>query len=311
MKPVDFFIVGEPKSGTTALAKFLGEHPEIGISTPKEPDYFATDKQDECDLYHNGKHPYFPVRTEEQYRAGFAKLTDKRLWGEGSTLYISSTEAPKNIVAHNPAAKIIIMLRNPVDFVNSLHQHLVGIATDDEPDLLKALAKEPARRQGRELAKRTRCPSDLFYRQRAEYSEQIKRYQAVFPDEQILILTAEEFRADNARVYKQVLQFLGADDAWKPTEFGKVNESRAPRFKLLHKIMNSLIIKRTINHVFGARGYERTKQAAAKVILKQQAVTELDATTRQELMVSFRPEVEATARLLNRPDLLELWGYES
>jgi hypothetical protein len=311
MKRVDFFIVGEPKSGTTALAQFLGEHPEIGVSDPKEPDYFATDKQAECDAYHHGKHPYFPVRTEEQYAAGFAKLADKRLWGEGSTLYVSSTEAPKNIARHNPDAKIIIMLRNPVDFVNSLHQHLVGIATEDEPDLLKALAKEPARRAGRELAKRTRCPSDLFYRQRAEYSTQIKRYQTVFPDKQILILTAEEFRADNAAVYKQVLAFLGADPTWRPAEFGRVNESRAPRFKALHQVMNSLILKRAINRLFGPQGYEKIKQNVARVLLKQQSVAELDAATRQELKRSFQPEVEATAKLLKRPDLLKLWGYQA
>lgn len=310
-KRVDFFIVGEPKSGTTALAQFLSDHPQIGFSRPKEPDYFATDIREECDAFHNGKHPYFIIRTSKQYQRCFDHCQDKPLWGEGSTLYLNSKQAAANIHEYNPEARIIIMLRNPIDFMYSLHMQMVNISTENEADFAAALAKEAERRRGQALSRSTRAPSDLFYNERAHYTAQIQRYLDVFPREQILMLIAEEFQRDNAGIYKQVLKFIGADDSFRPEEFRRVYESKAPRSPLLHRTLNNMHLKNTVLRLTGPEGYERLKQTGAKFLLREQSRQPLDPSLRQQLVKTYRPEIRRLAGLLNRPDLPAVWGYDT
>ena len=101
------------------------------------------------------------------------------------------------------------MLREPVSFMHSLHTQFVNETTEDEPDFARALDLEAERRAGRSIPARVRCPSFLFYRERARYAAQLERYLAVFPREQILVLVFEEFREDNEGHYRRVLEFLG------------------------------------------------------------------------------------------------------
>ena len=98
--PPDFAIVGEPKSGTTALADFLGGHPGICMSVPKETAYFATDLREESDRFH-GRPAYFEFRTEEDYETAFAHC-EGGLRGDGSTAYLHSREAAANLHEANP-----------------------------------------------------------------------------------------------------------------------------------------------------------------------------------------------------------------
>ena len=114
MKKPDFFIVGAPKCGTTALAEYLRQHPDVFFSDPKEPCYFCND---------------FPrkryVESESDYTALFRKAKSGSILGEGSVWYLYSECAIENIYQFNPNAKIIAMIRNPVDLVYSLHSQLV------------------------------------------------------------------------------------------------------------------------------------------------------------------------------------------
>lgn len=307
-KLVDFFIVGEAKSGTTALAQFLSEHHDIGMSNPKEPHYFATDSITECDEFHGGKKRHFTVRTAEQYAACFSHCQDAKLWGEGSTHYIYSTEAAKNIHDYNPKAKIIIMLRNPVDFIHSLHMQYVNNATEDEADFAAALAKESVRKQGRDIPARTRCPSYLYYSERVKYTSQIQRYYDQFPRSQILFIINEEFNRDNAGTVRRVLEFLGADPDFQPA-FTTVHASKTPRFMTLHHVLNSLIFKSAVQRLVGPQHYERVKNTAASVFLKEQPRIPLDQDLRQRLMQDYESEVHKVAACIQRTDLPKLWGY--
>src|SRR5665648_698992 len=119
MKKVDFFIVGQPKSGTTALAQFLEEHPEITITIPKETGFWARDLMDESEAFHSTKN-FQTVRSMEEYTNSFKHANKDQLVGDASTTYLYSKTAAKEIKKYNPKAKIIIMLRNPMDMVYSL-----------------------------------------------------------------------------------------------------------------------------------------------------------------------------------------------
>jgi hypothetical protein len=103
----NFFIVGAPKSGTTALHTYLGMHPEVFMG-PKEAHFFAPDVRIE------------PLDSDK-YFEGFVGAEGKACIGEASVFYLYPEKAAAAIHEFNPNAKIIVMLRNPVDLLYSLH----------------------------------------------------------------------------------------------------------------------------------------------------------------------------------------------
>lgn len=306
--PVSIFIVGQPKSGTTALAHFLDQHPNISVSRPKEPHYFATDLIRESDEYHGGKQRHFEVRTKQQYRECFAHALPGSLTCDASTHYLTSKEAAKNIYRHNPDAKIIILLREPTSFLHSLHQQYVNNGSEDEPNFEAALQKEPLRKKGQALPKNARCPSHHYYSERVKYADHIDRFLRYFPHKNVLILLNEEFAADNAGTYRQVLSFLDADPTFE-AEFKHVHGSKAPRNQAVHRILNSARLKQGIRTLLGPQRYDHTKQVVAELALKKEPRSPLDESLRQSLKRQFVSEVEELEQLLHRKDISRIWQY--
>ncbi|MGH3022108.1 MAG: sulfotransferase [Gaiellaceae bacterium] len=305
---IDFAIVGQPKSGTTALAEFLGRHPQICMSFPKEPVYFATDLIEESDALY-GSRQYFEFRTEQDYVALFEHCGPGQLRGEASTPYLLSKLAAANIAAVNPNAKIIVMLREPVSFLHSLHMEYVNETIEDEPDFARALELEPLRKGGRALPARVRCPSYLFYRERAKYSAQLARYYAVFPRENVLVMTMEEFRRDNEGHYRTALGLLGVDADYAPA-FGVVYASRAARSRRLNQVLNTPAFKRALFKALGARRYTNLQKRVARLVMKEQPRPALDPQLEGELRNEFGAEVERVSELVGR-DLRPVWSYRA
>jgi hypothetical protein len=303
---IDFAIVGQPKSGTTALATFLGQHPQICMSIPKEPHYFATDLIEESDAFY-GSRKYFDSRTEQDYAGFFAHCRPDQLRGEASTQYLLSKKAAANIRAVNPHARIFVMLREPVAFMHSLHQEHLNQTLEDEVDFARALEKEPLRKAGQSLPARVRCPSYLFYRERADYSTQLARYFEAFPREHVLVMTMEEFRSDNERHYRNALDLLGVDSQYVP-EFGLVNVSRAPRSGWLNHALNTPALKHALSRALGPHRYVSMRDRVAGVVLKKQTRPELSPLLERELRDELAPEVDRVSELLGR-DLRPVWGY--
>lgn len=303
---IDFAIVGQPKSGTTALAQFLGRHPQICMSFPKEPVYFATDLIEESDeLY--GSRKYFEFRTRQEYEALFAHCRSGQLRGDASTPYLLSKTAAANIRAVNPEAKIVVMLREPVSFLHSLHMEYVNETIEDEPDFARALEKEPLRKAGKALPARVRCPSYLFYRERAAYAAQLERYFAAFPRRNVLVLTMEEFRMDNEGHYRRVLELLGVDADHSPT-FAVVHSSRAPRSRWLNRVLNTPGPKRLLFKALGPRRYTVLQRKVAGLVMREQPRPELPPALQRQLRDELRGEVERVSELVGR-DLRPVWGY--
>ena len=163
LKRPNFFIVGAPKSGTTALSEYLRGHPSVFMASPKEPHYFATD----MDQYRSISEP-------DDYFELFARANPQHLAiGEASVWYLYSTEAIGNIRNYNKNSKIIVMLRKPVDMIYAMHsQHLVSMG-EDEPDFEKAWKLEAQRRAGNKLPKGILHRENLYYSQIAAYGSQL------------------------------------------------------------------------------------------------------------------------------------------
>ncbi len=300
---VGFFIVGEPKSGTTALAHFLAQHPSVSMPSHKEPHFFCTDSILESDRFH-GKQLYFHVRNHKQYNALFSE--DNKLKGDASTGYLYSKSAAENIHKYNPRAKIIIMLRNPIDFLHSLHTQYVNESTENIIDFQEALAAEKKRKEDwADLSNNVRCPSYLYYSERIKYAEQIKRYIKLFVRDQLLILTHEEFKNDNDKTYKKVLEFLELNNNFKPN-FTTIHASKTPRSVIVNRIIHNPYLKTTLYKILGSGAYTALHKQVNKLLLVPEVREKIPTDLRRKLSKKFAHEVEKTNKLLDY-DYGSLW----
>ena len=198
MPKPNFFIVGAPKSGTTALSDYLRDHANIFVCNPKEPHYFANDLP--------GRQS---VRTLNDYIHLFDNANANHIAiGEASVWYLYSDVALQNIKIFDSSAKIIAMLRNPVNLVHSFHSQLLYNKTEDQQDFSRAWELINERKHGKYIPKHCADIKLLYYNEIAKLGDQIERLYNIFPSEQIKIIFFEEFSSNTVKVYKEVLQFL-------------------------------------------------------------------------------------------------------
>jgi hypothetical protein len=196
----DFLILGAQKAGTTALYAYLRRHPQITGPSWKEVSFF--------DRHYS--------RGEAWYRGNFPNaLRARGLVGEASPSYLFHPLAPERVAAMLPEARLIALVRNPVDRAFSHYQHEVALGR--EPlSFEDALAAEDERLRGEEermLADPTYFSHAWWnhtYRARGRYAEQLERWLAVFPQERLLVLPSEDLLADPEASHGRVLEFLGA-----------------------------------------------------------------------------------------------------
>ena len=174
----DFFLVGAPKCGTTAMHLYLSLHPDVFMPAIKEINYFGSD------LTYNL--PY--LVSPEDYVAFFAAAGDQHRVGESSVMYLYSRRAAGEIHRYNPGARILIMLRNPVETMYAHHSQLVSTADENILDFEEALAAEERRFQGQDIPELTLITDYLFYRQIVRFSKQVSRYFNIFGRERVHVV---------------------------------------------------------------------------------------------------------------------------
>ncbi len=311
----DFFIVGHAKSGTTALYEMLRRHPEIYMPEEKEPMFFARNPPGTVGagaFEQTGR----KAETLAQYTALFDAAAPGQLAGEASTFYLFSERAPARIAGARPDAKIIAILREPASFVYSLHMQLLQNQTETERDLLKAIGLEGARREGRQIPRYAHWPAALMYTDRVRYAEQLRRYHAAFPPEQVLVLIYDDFRADNEGTLRRVLQFLGVEDA-EAVPAVEANPSVRLRGGSLDLLVRDVregagpltrSLRGTVRTLTSRRLRETVLYPARRRLLYTEPAPAPPALLR-ELRARFRDEVLAVSEYLGR-DLAGLWGYD-
>lgn len=206
----DFLVLGAQKAGTTALYAYLRWHPGITGPSWKEVSFFD-------------RHWW---RGEAWYRGQFPLRPGERLVGEASPSYLFHPLAPERARSLVPDAKLIVLLRNPVDRAYSHYQHEVALGR--EPlSFEDALAAEEERTRGEveRLVSDPRAFSrawwDHTYVARGRYAEQLERWLEAFPREQLLVVATEELGERPAETYAPVLRFLGAAP-YELTEYPRV-----------------------------------------------------------------------------------------
>jgi hypothetical protein len=306
----DFFLVGHPKCGTTALYETLRRQPGIYMPTLKEPEFFATEMR-------AGPRPAELPDTLEDYLALFDGARADQLAGEASTSYLRSHTAATRIAEVQPAARIVAILREPTSLLRSAHLQYVQAVMETEYDLRRALALEQERREGRSLPRHGLYPLALQYSDHVRYVEQLRRYHTLFGRENVLVLIYDDFRADNEATVRTVLRFLGVDDDPVNVETAKVNPTVGVRSQALHEVLHALVVgrgpvsrtlKRGIKALIPTEPRRRVLTALRRSVVYGEAPAP-DEELMGELRVRFKGEVTALSEYLGR-DLVALWGYD-
>ncbi|HEX5852073.1 MAG TPA: sulfotransferase [Solirubrobacteraceae bacterium] len=309
----DFFVVGHPKSGTTALYEMLRRHPQIFMPELKEPRFLASDM-----YFRTGGTDTSPLPgTLEEYLALFAEAPPEQRAGEASPLYLASELAAADIAQLRPDARIVAVLREPASFLRSLHLQFVQSHIEDTNDLAKAIALEQARREGREIPRSSQLrPQVLQYARHVRYVEQLRRYHAVFPRERVLVLIYDDFRADNDATVKKVLSFLEVDDI--AIEALDANPSVRVRSQRLDGLLHAVSVghgprsraTKTVVKALAPRSVRRRALGAAQRRVVYARPREPDAALTARLRRRFKGEVQALSEYLGR-DLVAQWGYDA
>ena len=200
----DFFIVGAPKAGTTALHGALSRHPGLQLSEVKEPKYFMCgDAPPPLYLGPGDAHSRREwVWRRDHYLALFADAPPDVLVGESTPLYLDDPAALLRIQAVKPDARLIAVLRDPVDRAYSNWMHLWSDGLEPESDFVTAVAMEDARRR------RGWAPF-WRYRSLGLYGHQLAHARTLFAPEQIHVLRYRDLVEDPQRTLTGVWDFLG------------------------------------------------------------------------------------------------------
>jgi hypothetical protein len=287
MAQFDFFFVGAPKCGTTALTDWLEQNPEVLIADPREPNFFARD--------------LVLPRAFSDSAAYHAQLAgrEETIKGEGSTWNLYSQTAAQEIRDYNPDAKILIMLRNPVEVIHSLHNYRLYYGDETETDLARVLERES---RHLEACARTGEPRDVMriYRDVTRYPEGIRRYQERFEADQVKVALYEELVEAPNELIDSVQGFLGVREriqpifrqrnvggTYKNQWLGRLFTQRPTPLRLLARVL-----PQSLRYRVGQR-IRRANTAYGRKI-------PLDPGLKASLEEELRPDVERLETLLDR-----------
>lgn len=226
MPKPNLFIVGAPKCGTTAWYEYLRSHPKIFFPDRKEPHHFLTD------------FPEYPqVRDRDEYLRLFQPGASAPVIGEASPHYLFSNEAAKNIFDFNPGSRIIIFIRDPVSYLESLFNEYLHNGMECIPDFKSAWDLSESRTLA-DVEPPFKEPGLLNYHRSAEFYPQIERFFNTFPPDQIRVFDFSNWTRDPRQTYLEILRFVGLEDDGR-TEFPPVNKAKHHRFPALLKLVQN------------------------------------------------------------------------
>ncbi len=260
-----FIIAGAMRSGTTSMTRWLDEHPDVYMATPKEVHYF--DRNYERGLV--------------WYQQHFAGATSERAVGEATPNYLYDEQALRRLAVDIPGVSLIVLLRDPVERAYSHYQHRVSRG-GEQLSFEHALAAEEER-----LTQGALDRAHFSYADRGHYLEQLQRLLRLFPRESVLVELFEDLRDDPVRTFQRTAAFLGIDASHVPAGVGRqINSYQSFRSHSLRR--------------FG----RRLPPKAAKLVGKLNRVHKngyepIPAEAQARLVAAYEPERDELARLVD------------
>lgn len=289
-----FFIIGATKSGTSSLYFYLKQHPDVFMPVVKEPHFFAYEPDTEVREVVAGqlRKNAFTVTQVERYRELFRNASVQRARGEASAMYIYLPGTAARIRSYLPEAKLIVILRNPVQRAYSAYLHQIREGKESLPTFIAALGAEEKR-----MAEGW---APLYhYQNMGFYFRQLSRFYEQFSTEQIKVFLYEDLERSSGEVTRAIFNFIGVDDTFVPDMKTKYNVTGVPQNRSLHRVYGFLKKPNAFKN-WGKQFLSLTVRDR----VKKRLVAQLEAKNLRKPPLSE----EAKARLLAvyRPDILQL-----
>ncbi|MGA7409690.1 MAG: sulfotransferase [Bryobacteraceae bacterium] len=304
----NFFLVGAPKTGTTSLYHYLKQHPEIYLSPVKEPCFFASEMRADTfsrefassmrlssrnllrylDGPMSGPNPGGIVTDWNHYLKLFKNVSAEKAIGEASVCYLWSPSAAGNIHTQIPDAKIVVILRDPVEraFSQYLQYAVSGLLTRSF-------------RQHIELCLRNSAPTFGPLRPFLEYGlyyDQVKRYLDFFPREHMRIYLYEEAWRRPPQLLADLFGFLGVDSSVEVDMSVRNLQRRAPKLMAMHYLLKRSGMVPGIKRLLPASLGEHLRAA----LYMQKPSLDLDPKDRQLTLEYYRADIQKLSNLLDR-----------
>jgi hypothetical protein len=278
----NMFLAGASKSGTTSLAEYLKQHPEVFMPEVIGPNYFGE--------HPNGGFPKF-FKNKKKYLSLYKKVKDEKVLSDISHL-LQSESAPKAIIKFNSKAKIVITLKNPLKAIYSHYKDPFYHPIPDSCSFEDFINWQP--------------DEYSLAHENVKYSRNIKRYFKVFPKNQIHFIIFEDFIKNPELGYRKLCEFLDIDAGFVPS-FEKHNQNRIYKNKWLMSIIKFTSVGLRVffkEHVpepvkLGVQNFIQ------KVITKKKIKNKMDPELERRLFLKFDKEIKTVEKLLNKN--LDCW----
>jgi hypothetical protein len=281
----NFFLIGAPKCGTTALWEYLSTHPAVFLPRAKEPHFFNFD------------HTYHWVAGRDAYVRLFAGApASANIIGEGSVWYLYSKAAVPEILKAVDDPRFVVMIRNPVDMFPSLHEQLIVSGREELTDPEAAWAAQERRRSGIDVPAHCMEPLHLQYRDVCSLGTQLERVLAVAPRQRVHWILFDDFAKDPRAEYRNVLAFLGLENDGRQS-FERVNSAKGLRSRLVQKLTR---IAKEMKRASGVRPSFGIIGRVKKANIHYRERAPLRPAFRAELARAFEDEIVKLERLTGR-----------
>lgn len=293
----NLFLVGAPKCGTTSLYEYLRQHPQVffphrdgqDYSLAKEPQHFCPD----LDIG-----PRYSIRDRADYLALYRDTGASRWRGDASTYYLYSKAAPGLIRQFNPQARILVMLRPPLEMMHSYHSELLRWGgLEDIADFHEAVAASGARSNGERLPHNREVAKCLDYSAIGRFAPQVERYIDVFGRGAVKVILLEDLSVKPEETYRSILEFLDVDPAFVP-EFRVYNE--APGSSKLERLLHGVYAAPGIRHVSDAIFPHPVRRRFVQALRRRHRDRITPDPRDERLRVLHRSDVERLATLIGR-----------
>lgn len=295
----DFLMIGAAKSGSTSIFHYLDQHPEIYMCPLKDANFFAI-KNEGTRLKFNGpsarKKGYAKgVFTLEEYSEKFNDVNGQKAIGESSNLYLYLGESANRIKTYIPDAKLIAVLRQPVDRAYSNFLHTINLGVEPLDDFTQAVKEEDER------VKADWHPF-FHYMRGSHYSALLRPYFDSFDRSQIKIYLFDDLRDNPMGMMQDMFEFLGVDSTFEPDLSLRFMATGMPKNKLLHNLITRPnVIKAALRGIL-PNGIQRSVRTQMKTRIKNKNLvkTRLSPELRDEFTEVFREDILELQDLIQR-----------
>jgi len=292
------FLVGAPKSGTTALAGYMAQHPEVYFSTPKELHYFTGNEYEQVPR----------VKPDlDSYLDKFADIPpDCSVLAEGSVWYLYSEFAVQRIYKFNPDSKMIVMLRRPDEMVYSQHSMHLQTSYESEFDFKRAWNRSL------KMDENDSTPENrlLQYTNIASYGDQLERVFKYFSKDQVHVIIYDDFCTDNMMCLADLCQFLNIDINFE-FELHVTNENKVNKSRRIGEFTSKppLALVSSYRKIKKTLGLDKYKLGMLKKLRNVNTYKvqrdPLDEEFTKSIIDHYRPQILKLERIIDRP--LENW----